>query len=246
MSKRDYYEVLGVNKSSSKDEIKKAYRKIALKNHPDRNPDNQEAEARFKEASEAADVLLDEKKKQQYDQFGHAGMNGQGFGGFNSENFQDFGDIFGDIFGDFFGGGGGRRGGRSRRSNARHGEDMQTRMHISFEEAAFGIEKKIQVHKDIKCTTCNGSGSAKGTSPVTCDMCGGHGEVRRQQGFFTIQTTCPKCQGAGTMIKNPCSPCNGKGTTKKNVELLVKVPAGTFTSTLPFKVGTSILAPSAA
>jgi molecular chaperone DnaJ len=226
MSKRDYYEVLGVNKSSSKDEIKKAYRKIALKNHPDRNPDNQEAEAKFKEASEAADVLLDPKKKQQYDQFGHSGMNGQGFGGFNSDNFQDFGDIFGDIFGDFFGGGGSgrRRGGRN--SNARHGNDLQTTMHVTFEEAAFGVEKKLQLHKDITCSSCTGTGASKGSSPVTCDTCNGHGEVRRQQGFFTIQTSCPKCNGAGQMIKNPCKPCHGKGTSKKNVELMVKIPAG--------------------
>lgn len=205
MSKRDYYDVLGVSKSSSKDEIKKSYRKLAMKYHPDRNP-GPEGEEKFKEASEAAEVLLDEKKKQAYDQFGHAGVNGQGGGGFSGDFNGDFGDIFGDLFGDMFGGGGrGRsRGGRSR---GRPGEDMQVHLDISFEEAAFGIEKEISVTRKVV---------KEGTSARSCDTCGGAGEVRRQQGFFTISQTCPRCYGAGEIAEY----------TKKKATLSVKVPPG--------------------
>jgi len=195
-TKRDYYEILGVQKNSSKDDIKKAYRKLAMQYHPDRNPDNKEAEAKFKEASEAADVLLDDEKKARYDQFGHAGVNGQGFGGgaggFQGD-FGDFGDIFGDIFGDMLGGGRGRRGGAGR-SRGRPGDDLQMGIDIDFSEAAFGCEKTIHITKNIKCDTCNGSGAKAGSSPTSCDYCHGHGEVRRQQGFFTVSSTCPKCQ----------------------------------------------------
>jgi len=230
MSKRDFYEVLGVDKSSSKDEIKKAYRKLALKYHPDRNPDNKEAETKFKEASEAAQVLLDEKKKQAYDQFGHAGVDGQGGGfggGFGGGDFGggDFGDIFGDIFGDFFGGQGGGRQGRSR-SGGRAGGDLQTTLNIEFEQAATGIEKVMTLTRLAACKTCNGSGGKDGSAPAHCDMCNGMGEVRRQQGFFTVATTCPKCHGSGQIIKNPCGTCRGDGRQKKKVELEVKVPAG--------------------
>lgn len=225
MSKRDYYDILGVSKTSSKDEIKKAYRKLALKYHPDRNPDDAEAEAKFKEASVAAEILLDEDKRRKYDQFGHAGVDGSG-GGFGGgfEGFSgDFGDIFGDIFGDFFGGGG--RGGRSR-SRARGGRDLQLGIKVPFEEAAFGTEKTVSIHKNISCTDCSGSGVAKGKQPTTCDLCGGAGEVRRQQGFFTVSSSCPKCSGSGQIITDPCQKCHGHGVTKKNVELSVKVPAG--------------------
>jgi molecular chaperone DnaJ len=228
-TKRDYYEILGVQKNTSKDEIKKAYRKLAMQYHPDRNPGNAEAEAKFKEASEAADVLLDDEKKARYDQFGHAGMNGQGFGGgaggFQGD-FSDFGDIFGDIFGDMLGGGRGR-GGRGRgRSTGRPGDDLQMELEVDFSEAAFGAEKTISLTKNIKCDTCNGTGAKAGSAPTTCDYCHGHGEVRRQQGFFTVASTCPKCQGSGQMIKDPCGTCNGAGKKKKKVDLQVKIPAG--------------------
>lgn len=227
-TKRDYYEILGVQKGSSKDEIKKAYRKLAMQYHPDKNPDNKEAEAKFKEASEAAEVLLDDDKKARYDQFGHAGVNGQGGfggGGFQQGDFGDFGDIFGDIFGDMLGGRGGRgRGGR--RSTGRPGDDLQMGIDIDFSEAAFGCEKTISLTKNVKCDTCNGSGAKAGSSPTTCDYCNGHGEVRRQQGFFTVSSTCPKCNGSGQMIKDPCGTCHGQGKKKKKVDLQVKVPAG--------------------
>lgn len=228
MSKRDYYEVLGVSKSASKDEIKKAYRKLALKYHPDRNPDNKEAEVKFKEASEAADVLLNEEKKRRYDQFGHAGVDGQqgfGAGGFGGGDFSDLGDIFGDIFGDFFGGGAGqrRRGGRRQ---GRPGNDLQMGIRVSFEEAAFGCEKSVEITRQDICQTCDGTGGKNGAKPVTCDMCQGAGEVRRQQGFFTIATPCPKCHGSGQMISDPCEKCHGQGRTKRKVELEVKIPSG--------------------
>jgi molecular chaperone DnaJ len=226
-TKRDYYEVLGVQKGAAKDDIKKAYRKLAMQYHPDRNPDNKEAEAKFKEASEAADVLLDDDKKARYDQFGHAGMNGGmggGPGGFQNGDFGDFGDIFGDIFGDMLGGGRSRRGGG--RSRGRPGDDLQMGIDIEFSEAAFGTEKTISLTKNVKCETCNGSGAKAGSAPTTCDYCNGHGEVRRQQGFFTVSSTCPKCNGSGQMIKDPCGSCHGAGKKKKKVDLQVKIPAG--------------------
>ncbi len=226
MSKEDYYNVLGVEKGASKDEIKKAYRKKAMKFHPDRNPDDSAAEAKFKEASEAAQILLDDSKRQRYDQFGHAGVNNQagggGFGG--AEGFSDLGDIFGDIFGDLMGGG--RRSSGRGRSNARHGADLQTSLSVSFEESAFGIEKTISVGRHIKCKSCNGSGAKKGSGPTTCSSCHGYGEIRRQQGFFTMSQACPTCQGSGQMIKDKCTTCRGSGFEKKNVDLAVKVPAG--------------------
>lgn len=204
--KRDYYEILGVAKSASKDEIKKAYRKLAMKFHPDRNSDDPQAEAKFKEGSEAAEVLLDENKRSRYDQFGHAGVDGQAGGFGQGGDFGDLGDIFGDLFGDVFGGGGrGRRGGG--RSRGRRGEDLQMQINITFEEAAFGCEKEVSiVHNVIK----------EGTTPQPCDMCGGHGEVRRQQGFFTIAQTCPKCGGQGEIAER----------VKKKSKLSVKVPGG--------------------
>lgn len=226
-TKRDYYEILGVQKSTSKDEIKKAYRKLAMQYHPDKNPGNAEAEAKFKEASEAAEVLLDDDKKARYDQFGHAGMGQGGFGGaggFQGGDFGDFGDIFGDIFGDMLGGRGRGRGGR--RSTGRPGDDLQMGLDIDFSEAAFGTEKTISLTKNVKCETCTGSGAKPGSSPTTCDYCNGHGEVRRQQGFFTVSSTCPKCNGSGQMIKDPCGTCHGQGKKKKKVDLQVKIPAG--------------------
>ncbi len=226
MSKRDYYEVLGVERSAPKEEIKKAYRQIAMKHHPDRNPGNAESEAIFKEASEAAEVLLNEQKRRNYDQLGHAGVDGMGQGGgpgFGSGDFADLGDIFGDIFGDFLGGGRGR----SRRgSRARRGNDIQTVINIDFSEAAFGSEKNVQIAKYIPCSACDGVGAKKGTSPKTCSSCAGVGEIRRQQGFFTVASTCPSCQGMGTIISDPCPSCSGDGRQKKQVGLAVKIPAG--------------------
>lgn len=213
MSKRDYYEVLGVSKSADKAEIKKAYRKVAMKYHPDKNPDNKEAEEKFKEASEAAEILLNEEKKSRYDQFGHAGVNGQGGGGFGGGGFQggdfgDLGDMFGDIFGDMFGGQGQRRGGQGRgRSRARRGEDLDLRVNITFEEAAFGIEKEVSIVKNI---------IKEGTTAKTCTTCNGHGEVRRQQGFFTIAQPCHACGGTGEIAER----------VKKKSTLSVKIPAG--------------------
>jgi molecular chaperone DnaJ len=230
MSKKDYYDVLGVAKDASKDEIKKAYRKLAMKHHPDRNPDNPEAEAKFKEASEAADVLVDESKKQRYDQFGHAGVDGQaGFGSGGNGNFahefSDLGDIFGDIFGDILGGG--RGGGRGRgRSRGRPGNDLQVPLNVSFKDAAFGIEEEITINRLVKCDDCSGSGGRNNSQPTSCDMCNGYGEVRRQQGFFTVASTCPKCHGSGQTISDPCHTCRGEGRKKKKVNLAVKVPAG--------------------
>lgn len=212
MSKRDYYEVLGVGKNADKAEIKKAYRKVAMKYHPDKNPDNKEAEEKFKEASEAAEILLDADKKSRYDQFGHAGVNGQpgggGFGGgFQGGDFGDLGDMFGDIFGDMFGQGGGRRGQGRGRSRGRRGEDLDLRVNISFEEAAFGLEKEVSIVKNI---------IKEGTTPKTCTTCNGHGEVRRQQGFFTIAQPCHVCGGTGEIAER----------IKKKSTLSVKIPAG--------------------
>lgn len=233
-TKRDLYEVLGVARGASKEEIKKAYRKLAMQHHPDKNAGNKDSEALFKEASHAADVLLDDQKRKMYDQFGHdgaqmgGGPGGFGGGGFQGGDFGDLGDIFGDIFGDILGGarggqrGGGRRGGR----RVVAGDDLQTEMTVTFEEAAFGVEKEMKITRSCVCETCQGSGAKKGSGPVTCDMCQGHGEVRRQQGFFTIAQPCPKCHGQGQMIKDPCDSCHGRGRIKKPEKLSVKVPAG--------------------
>jgi molecular chaperone DnaJ len=224
MSKRDYYEILGVPKTATKDELKKAYRKLALKYHPDRNPGDKQAEANFKECSEAAEVLINEEKRKKYDQFGHAGVNGQaGFGsqGFNPQDFGDLGDIFGDIFGDFFGGRGQRR-----RSQGQPGDDLQTGIEVTFKEAAFGAKKNISIPKNVECEECHGSGGKEGSKPVTCSQCHGHGEIRRQQGFFTVASTCPKCHGSGQTISNPCPKCNGQGRHRKKVDLEVSIPAG--------------------
>ena len=222
MAKRDYYDVLGLGRGASKDEVKKAYRKLAMKHHPDKNPGDSAAEAKFKEASEAAEVLLDDAKRKSYDQFGHDGVNFQGGGGFGSQEF-DLGDIFGDIFGDFMGGGRSRR---SRRSGGSPGSDIQTLLEVSFEEAAFGCEKKISLTKYATCRSCRGSGGRDGMGSVHCDMCGGRGDIRRQQGFFTVSQTCPKCHGSGQMVSNPCTVCHGNGRAKRKVDLSVKVPAG--------------------
>jgi molecular chaperone DnaJ len=228
--KRDYYEVLGVSRGAAKEDIKKAYRKLAMQHHPDKNPGNAEAEAKFKEASHAADILMDDQKRQMYDRVGHAAeQGGGGGGGFHGGggDFGDLGDIFGDIFGDIMGGqrSRGGRGGRGR-ARATAGGDLQTEMFVAFEEAAFGVEKELHINRSCQCETCHGSGAKKGSGPTTCETCQGHGEIRRQQGFFTIAQPCPRCHGSGQMIKDPCENCAGRGRSKKREKLSVKVPAG--------------------
>jgi len=224
MSKKDYYEILGVNKDASEDELKKAYRKLAMKHHPDRNPDNPNAEEHFKEAKEAYEVLTDPQKRAAYDQYGHAGIDpsAHGFGaGASAKGFEGFADAFGDIFGDIFGGGGGRS-----RSNVYRGADLRYNLEISLEEAARGTETKIRIPAMAACDTCHGSGAKPGTQPTTCTTCGGHGQVRMQQGFFSIQQTCPNCHGSGKMVQNPCPDCHGAGRIKQHKTLAVKIPAG--------------------
>jgi molecular chaperone DnaJ len=226
MIKQDYYEVLGISRSASEDEIKKAYRKNALKYHPDRNPGDKECEEKFKEASEAYEVLRDPEKRGLYDRFGHDGLRNSGFSGFSG--FEDIFSSFGDIFEDFFGLGG--FGGRRRnRSSVRRGEDLRYDIEISLYEAAFGIEKKIELKKNVQCPACNGKGSAPGTSPETCTMCEGAGRVRQQQGFFSIATTCPRCHGNGAYISKPCKECSGSGKIPKKTSLKIKIPAGVET-----------------
>ncbi|MFL0801388.1 MAG: molecular chaperone DnaJ [Agarilytica sp.] len=223
MSKRDYYEVLGVSKDASSQELKKAYRRVAMKHHPDRNPDNPESEELFKEASEAYEVLSDTQKKAAYDQYGHAGVEGQaGMGG--GEGFGNFSDIFGDVFGDIFsGGGGGRRGGPAR------GSDLRYTLDLSLEDAVKGTTVKIKVPTLVNCKPCKGSGAKSGTSPKSCSTCGGVGQVRMQQGFFSVQQTCPSCRGKGTIISDPCRDCHGHGRVEETKTLSVKVPPGVDT-----------------
>ena len=221
MAKRDYYEVLGVSKSASADEIKKAYRRLAMKHHPDRNKDDDGSEARFKEAKEAYEVLKDADKRSAYDRFGHDGVRGAagGAGGFGAEG---FGDIFGDVFGDIFGGGGRRGGG----PQVFRGADLGYELKLDLEKAVAGDDVKIDVPTQVTCETCKGSGAKKGSEPVQCTTCGGVGQVRMQQGFFSIQQTCPACKGAGTTIADPCKDCHGRGRVRKTRTLAVKVPAG--------------------
>ncbi|MBI2026239.1 MAG: molecular chaperone DnaJ [Deltaproteobacteria bacterium] len=224
MAKRDYYDILGISKNAPADEIKKAYRKLALKYHPDRNPGNKEAEEHFKEVSEAYEMLSDSKKRQAYDQFGHAATGGAAGGGFNRgfEGFGGFENIFGDIFGDVFGGG---RTTRSRKQ-ANRGADLRYSLDINFEEAAFGAEKTIEIPKESTCPSCSGKGAQDGTQPQVCPNCNGTGESHFQQGFFTISRTCSRCHGEGTFIKYPCHTCQGKGTTQQLKKLSVSIPAG--------------------
>lgn len=222
MSKRDYYEVLGVAKDASDEQIKKAYRQLALKYHPDRNPDDKQAEESFKEASEAYQVLSKAETRSRYDQFGHAGMGGGGFEGFGDFSGFAADEIFGDLFSAFFGGSGG--GGQQRRH--RSGRDLRYQLEISLQEAASGIEKTINVKRPVPCEGCKGSGSRDGSSPEACRHCGGSGQTRVQQGFFTIARTCSVCRGEGTMIVDPCPSCGGAAVGERESELLVRVPAG--------------------
>jgi molecular chaperone DnaJ len=225
MAKRDFYEILGVAKNASDEDIKKAYRKLAMKHHPDRNPDSKGAEDKFKEAKEAYEMLSDPQKREAYDRYGHAGVdpNMGGGGGFGGHGAGGFADAFGDIFGDIFGGG--ARGGRGGPQVYR-GADLRYNLEISLEQAANGFDTTIRVPSWDSCETCHGSGAKPGTSPTTCTTCGGHGQVRMQQGFFSIQQTCPKCHGTGKVIPEPCAVCSGSGRIKRNKTLEVKIPAG--------------------
>ena len=226
MAKRDFYEVLGVAKTASADEIKKAYRKLAMKHHPDRNPDDKSAEEKFKVANEAYEILSDEDKRAAYDRHGHAGvdpnMGACGFGGGGGGNFSD---IFGDVFGDIFGGGGGR-GGQQRSSR---GADLRYTLELDLEEAVRGAKVQIRVPTLAACETCEGTGAKKGTTVDTCRTCNGQGQVRVQQGFFSMAQTCPTCRGRGKTIKDPCGSCAGQGRVEKSKTLDVKIPAGVDT-----------------
>jgi len=227
VSKRDYYEVLGVAKDADENTIKRAYRKMAMKYHPDRNPDDNAAAESFREVTEAYEVLTDANKRARYDQYGHAGVDEQmqdfwGRGGAqDSHAFRDFGDMFGDVFGDMFGfSGGGARAGR--------GADLRFNLPLTLEEAANGREVELKIPKHESCGGCNGSGARPGTNPVPCKTCGGHGQVQMQQGFFAVRRTCPTCHGAGTRIESPCVECGGAGRVKVTKKLKIKVPVGVY------------------
>ena len=234
MAKEDFYKLLGVDKNASEAEIKKSYRKMAMKYHPDRNKEKPEvAEAKFKQVKEAYEILSDAQKRAAYDQFGHAGvdnsMGGGGHGGF-SGGAEGFGDIFGDVFGDIFGGaGGGGGGGGRQRSSVQRGADLRYNLELTLEEAVGGTEAKIRVPVLVSCGECKGSGAKKGSKPVTCSTCQGHGQVRMQQGFFSVQQACPTCDGTGQQIKDPCRKCHGQGRVQENKTLSVKVPEGVDT-----------------
>jgi molecular chaperone DnaJ len=234
MAKRDFYEVLGVSRGASADEIKKAYRTKAKELHPDRNSDNPQAEAQFKEVNEAYDILKDDTKKAAYDRYGHAafegGMGGGGGprGGFQQGDFASaFSDVFEDLFGDFMGG----RGGGGGRARAQRGSDLRYNLRVSLEEAWKGVQKTISVPSSQVCDTCRGTGAEGGAEPVTCPTCSGLGKVRAQQGFFTVERTCPTCNGMGQIIKNPCKACNGAGRVERERQLSVNIPAGVETGT---------------
>src|SRR5947199_6068571 len=217
--KRDYYEVLGLAREATVDDIKKAYRRMAVKYHPDKNPGDADAEEKFKEAAEAYGVLSDDEKRARYDRYGHQGVAG---GGFDPNQFADFGDILGDLFGfgDFFGTG------RRRSARAARGNDLRYDLTLEFEEAVFGRDVTIDVPRVATCETCKGSGAKPGTQPVTCSGCGGRGQVRYSQGFFAVARTCPQCGGAGKVIKDPCASCGGSGRIREEKKLSVKIPAG--------------------
>ena len=223
MAKRDYYEVLGVSKTAEAAELKKAYRRLAMKHHPDRNPDDEAAEARFKEAKEAYEVLSDADKRAAYDQFGHAGVSNSasgGQGGFSGA--ESFSDVFGDVFGDIFGGA--RRGGGGRQ--VFRGADLRYDLEMPLEDAIRGESTNLEIPSYVTCETCSGSGAAKGSKPETCDTCGGAGQVRMTQGYFSVQQTCPTCHGEGNIIKDPCGSCDGRGRVRKTRTLSVKIPVG--------------------
>lgn len=220
--KRDYYEVIGVARDASEDEVRKAYRKLALKYHPDRNPGDSSAETKFKEATEAFSVLSDKEKRAQYDRFGFAGLSG-GFD-FGSASVGDIFSQFQDLFSDFFGFGG--FGGTRRRNTPARGNDVRVELSISFAEAMTGVKREVSVHGSAPCETCYGTGAKPGTSPTRCSTCGGSGQVATQRGFIMFSTTCPSCRGAGQVVGDPCTACRGKGAVEKQRKVLVSVPAG--------------------
>lgn len=224
MAKRDYYEVLDVSRDADDAALKKAYRRLAMKHHPDRNPDDAVAEEKFKEAKEAFEVLGDAQKRAAYDRFGHAGVDnsaaGGGAGGFGGA---DFSDVFGDVFGDIFGGG------RSSRSRASRGSDLQYNLDLSLEESVTGLEKTLTIPAQVSCDLCSGSGAKPGSSPTQCETCKGIGQVRMQQGFFSVQQTCPSCRGNGQTISDPCGKCRGSGRVQEKKNLSVKIPPGVDT-----------------
>ncbi len=230
---RDYYDILGVGREASEDEIKKAYRQLALRYHPDKNPGDTEAEKQFKEAAEAYDVLSDSEKRSTYDQFGHAGLSGAGVGPQGFSNVEDIFSVFGDIFGgrggsssifeDFFGGGG--------RQHPQQGESLRAEVPISFSEAAEGTDRNLSVTRRVECGTCSGSGAKPGTELSTCQMCGGVGQVQQSQGFFAVRTVCPQCKGDGVRIDSPCGNCHGEGRRRKKEDLRIDVPAGVHDGT---------------
>lgn len=227
MAKRDYYEILGVAKSADEREIKKAYKRLAMKFHPDRNQGDKESEGKFKEIKEAYEILTDAQKRAAYDQYGHAafeqgGMGGGGHGGFGGGGGADFSDIFGDVFGDIFGGG-------RRQQRAARGADLRYNMELSLEEAVRGVSKEIRIPTLEECGVCHGSGAKAGTKPQTCSTCHGAGQVQMRQGFFTVQQACPACHGRGSVIKDPCNACHGHGRVEKSKTLSVKIPAGVDT-----------------
>lgn len=226
--KRDYYEVLGVGRDASAREIKSAYRKLAVRFHPDRNPEDQQAEEKFKEAAEAYAVLSDPDKRARYDRFGHQGVSATGFGGFDASTFGDFADILGDFFGLGFGD---LFGGRRRRSAGEPGADLRYRLQLTLEEAAFGTDQVLQIPRLEACSTCGGSGSAGDSPPESCSACGGYGQIRISQGFFTVARTCPQCRGEGRKIVDPCKPCRGEGRVERERSIEVKIPAGVDTGT---------------
>jgi molecular chaperone DnaJ len=225
VSKADYYEVLGVSRDASDQELKSAYRKQAMKYHPDRNPGDRVAEEKFKEASEAYQVLCDADKRAAYDRFGHAGLGAQGFGSGPFAGGVDIGDIFGDLFGEMFTMGGGQRG-AARGPRQQRGDDLRFDLTVDFEAAIFGTETDVKIRRLEICTTCSGSGSASGRGPSVCGQCKGHGQVRYQQGFFSVARTCGVCNGTGTVIGDPCATCRGEGRAATEVKLHVKVPKG--------------------
>jgi molecular chaperone DnaJ len=236
LAKRDYYEVLGVQKNASKDDIKKAYRKLAIQYHPDKNPGNKEAEEKFKEATEAYEILSDDQKKAAYDQFGFAGLEGMGGGGHDWRNFQGFEDIFGggdfgsildSLFGGGFGGfGGSRRSSGEGPGGARQGANLRYDIEIPFKDAVFGTKVEIQYSRNEACPACKGSGASGGSGRKLCPTCGGSGQVRHSQGFFSVASTCPSCGGEGYIIEHPCKECGGAGTQKKRQKIMVTIPAG--------------------
>jgi len=226
MSKRDFYEVLDVGRSASAEEIKKAYRQMALKHHPDRNPGDKQSEERFKEASEAYSVLADPQKRSTYDQFGVDGLRGERFSGFNSTVFEDFEDILGNFFGFNFGDLFGGAGSRPRRHQSQRGRDLALEIEISLEEAAAGVEKEISLHRAEVCPSCRGTRVRPGTRKETCPSCGGRGQIRHQQGFFAVSRPCSRCGGSGEIISAPCDDCRGTGHTRQKRDLRIRIPAG--------------------